>query len=129
MAGCLCLSTGLSLLSYVCPVHCFRGHPPAKLGAVDHHRGRQVGGDHDTDGPPLFERSGFGGKEILALRPIGGEAPPDQRRAAPAANRGNPHRRHELLEFLGRICRSVPQDPQRFSRPRAGEKRAQSLDA
>ena len=40
-------------------------------GAVDHHRWRQMGGDHDSHGPALSDRSGGGGEEVLALRPIG----------------------------------------------------------
>ena len=35
----------------------------------------------------------------------------------------------ELVEFLGRVRRALPQHPERISRPRTGEKRAQSLDA
>ena len=59
-----------------------------------------------------------------------GETPaPDQCRAAATAHRGHPHRRHELVEFLGGVRGAIPQHPQRLSRPRAGEKRAQSLDA
>ena len=40
------------------------------LGALDHHRRRQMGRDHDPHGPALSQRPGLGGKEILALRPI-----------------------------------------------------------
>ena len=39
-------------------------------GALDHHRRRQMGRDHDSHGPALSQRLGLGGKEILALRPI-----------------------------------------------------------
>ena len=39
-------------------------------------------------GPALSERPGHGGKEVLALRAVGRDAPPDQCRAAAAAHRG-----------------------------------------
>jgi hypothetical protein len=39
--------------------------------------------------------------------------------------RGHPHHRHELIEFLGRVCRSVPQHPQRVSRSRTSKERTQ----
>ena len=58
-----------------------------------------------------------GGKEVLALRAIRRTAPPHQCRAAAATHRGDPHRRHELLEFLGGICGTVPQYPDGLSRP------------
>src|SRR5262249_5754471 len=73
--------------------------------------------------------SGGGGKEVLALRPIRRTASPHQCRAAAAAHRGNPHRRYECVEFLGRIRRALPQYSRCFSRPRTGQKRTQSLDA
>ena len=47
------------------------GDPSADLGALDHHRRRQMGGDLDTYGPALFERPRLSGKEVLALFPIG----------------------------------------------------------
>ena len=56
-------------------------------------------------------------------------APSDQCRAAAAAHRGDPHRRHELVEFLGGVRGAVPQHPGGLSRPRAGQERAQGLDA
>ena len=59
----------------------------------------------------------------------GEAAPPDQCRAAAAAHRGDPHRRHELLELLGGVRGAVPQYPRCLSRPRAGEERAQGPDA
>jgi predicted phage-related endonuclease len=34
-----------------------------------------------------------------------------------------------IVEFLGRVRRALPQHPERLSRPRTGQKRAQSLDA
>ena len=44
-----------------------------------------------------------------------GEAPsPVQCRAAATTHRGHPHRGHELVEFLGGICRRVPQHAQAF---------------
>ena len=68
-----------------------------------------------------------GGKEVLALRPIRRNAPPHQCRAAAAAHRGHPHRRHERVEFVGGVRRAVPQHPGGLSRPRAGKERAQRL--
>jgi predicted phage-related endonuclease len=91
--------------------------------------GRQVGRDHDSHGPSLSQRPGVGGKEVLALRAIWRNAPSHQCRAAAAAHRSHPHRRYEFVEFLGGVCRPVPQHPRRLSRPRTGQKRAQSLDA
>jgi len=39
------------------------------------------------------------------------------------------HHRYELVEFLGRVRRALPQHAGSLSRPRARKKRAQSLDA
>jgi hypothetical protein len=55
--------------------------------------------------------------------------PPHLINAEPPRPRIEAVRRHELIEFLGRVRRAVPQHPERLSRPRTGEKRAQSLDA
>ena len=44
-------------------------------------------------------------------------APSDQCRSAAATDRGHPHRRHELVEFLGRVRSAVPQHPRGLSRP------------
>ncbi len=47
-----------------------------------------------------------------------GETPaPDQRRAAAAADRGHPHRRHERVQLLGGIRGPVSQHPERFPGP------------
>ena len=47
-----------------------------------------------------------------------GEPPSPLRcRAAAAPHRGHPHRRHELVEFLGRVRGAFPQYPRRLSRP------------
>ena len=67
--------------------------------------GGKVGRDHDPHGPTLSQRAGLGGKEVLALRPIRRTAPSDQCRGAAATHRGHPHRRHELVEFLGGVRR------------------------
>ena len=59
-----------------------------------------------------------------------GETPaPHQCRAAAAAHRGDPHRRYERVEFLGGVRRALPQHPERLSRPRTGQERAQGPDA
>ena len=43
-----------------------------------------------------------------------GETPrPVRRRAAAAADRGGPDRRHERIQLLGGICRDFPPDPRR----------------
>src|SRR5262249_34486437 len=42
-----------------------------------------------------------------------------------AAHRGRPHRRYELVEFVGRVRGTLPQHPRSLSRPRACEERAQ----
>ena len=62
------------------------GHALKGFGALNHHRRWQVGGDHDSHGPALSECLGFGGKEILALRPIRRNTSPDQCRTAAAAH-------------------------------------------
>ena len=46
------------------------GHQFADLGAINHHRGRQMGGNCHPGGPALSECFGLRRKEILALRPI-----------------------------------------------------------
>src|SRR5262249_33207865 len=81
------------------------GYPLKDLSAVDHHRRRQVGRDHDSYGPPLPKCPGIGREEVLALRPIRRNSPPHQCRAAAASYRGDPHRRHELIKFLGGVRR------------------------
>jgi putative phage-type endonuclease len=68
-------------------------------------------------------------KKFWRLRPIRRAAPSDQCRSAAATDRGHPHRRYELVEFLGGICRTLPQHPGCLSRSRAGKERAQRLDA
>ena len=68
-------------------------------------------------------------KKVLALRPIGRSAPSRQCGAAAPPHRGYPHRRYELIEFLGGVRCPLPQHPERLSRPRTGKERAQSLDA
>ena len=52
-----------------------------------------------------------GGKEVLALRAIGRNTSPDQCRAAATPHRGHPHRRYELVEFLGGIRRDSSATP------------------
>jgi putative phage-type endonuclease len=68
-------------------------------------------------------------EEVLALRPIRANPARHQCRAAATSYRGDPYRRHELLEFLGGVRRALPQHPECLSRPRTGQKRTQSLDA
>ena len=92
------------------------------LGAVDHHRRRQMGGDHHPHGPALPQRLGLGGEEVLALRPIRRNAPSHQCRGAAATDRGHPHRRHELVEFLGGVRRTVPQHPRAPFSTMSGQK-------
>ena len=59
-----------------------------------------------------------------------GETPaPHQRRAAAAAHRGHSHRRHDRVQFLGRIRRRCSATPAGLSRPRAGKERTQDPDA
>src|SRR5262249_14490223 len=66
------------------------GHALKVIGALDYHRRRQMGGGHDPHGPALSQRSGLGGKEVLALRTIRRDAPSHQCRAAAPAHRGRP---------------------------------------
>jgi predicted phage-related endonuclease len=68
-------------------------------------------------------------KKFSALRAIGRSAPPNQCRVTAAAHRCDPHPRHERVEFMGRVCRSVPQHAGGLPQPRAGEERAQVPDA
>jgi hypothetical protein len=58
------------------------GHPFADVSAVNHHRRRQMGRGRHTFGPALSHRSGVGGKEVLALRPIRRSPAPHHGRAA-----------------------------------------------
>ena len=51
------------------------------------------------------------GEEVLALRDGWRGAAVVRGRAATAAAGGGPHRRHECLQLMGRICRGVPADP------------------
>ena len=53
----------------------------------------------------------YGGEEVLALRAVRRAAAPDQCRAAAAAHRGDPHRRHELVQFLGGVRRRSSATP------------------
>src|SRR5262249_51029009 len=85
------------------------------------------GRDHDPHGSTLSQRSGLGGKEVLALRAIRRNAPSHQCRAAAAALRGHPHRRYERVEFLGGIRCPLPQHPKRLSRPRTGKSELKAL--
>src|SRR5262249_43581589 len=113
-----CRSSNTTCGSPTCVPRCSRSSPAGEMGA-----------DHDPHGPTLSQRPRVGGKEILALCAIGRSAPPCPGRAAAAAHRGHPHRRYELVEFLGGIRRALPQHPERISRPRTGQERAKSLDA
>jgi hypothetical protein len=54
---------------------------------------------------------------------------PLRRRAAKAENRRSPNCGYERFEFLGRICRPIPQHPASLSRPRALEIRPEGADA
>jgi putative phage-type endonuclease len=60
---------------------------------------------------PLYLSVLVGGKEVLAVRPIRRNPPSDQCRGAPAPDRGDPHRRHELVQLLGGVRRPVLQHP------------------
>ena len=88
------------------------GHPPAVGRALDHHRRRQMGRDHDPGRSALSQRPGLGREEVLALCPVRRAAAPVQCRAAAGAGGGHPHCRHDLLERLGASSR-------RCSGPRA----------
>ena len=74
-------------------------------GALDHHRRRQMGGNHPLRRPALPAPAADGGKEVLAL--CGERRAPAAvwHRTAAAAHRGGPDRRHELVQRLGRVCR------------------------
>jgi predicted phage-related endonuclease len=58
-----------------------------------------------------------------------GETPHLINAEAACAHRGGPHRRHEHLEFLERVCRAVPRNPTGLPGPREGQERAQGPDA
>jgi predicted phage-related endonuclease len=70
-----------------------------------------------TGGGTLPAPNRYCGEEVLALRREWRAPSPLWRRATQAPNRSCPHRRHERLKFLGRICRFVPRHPASFSRP------------
>ena len=73
---------------------------------------------------PLYLSAFWSTAEKKFWRCVQSGEPPasDRRRGTAATDRGHPHRRHELVEFLGGICRAVPQYPRGLSRSRAGEK-------
>jgi hypothetical protein len=79
--------------------------------------------------PALSHRSGVGGNEVLALRPIRRGPAPHHGRAAQAAHRGDPHRRYEFVQFVGRVRSALSQHAGGLSRPRARQERAQGADA
>ena len=56
------------------------------------------------------------GKEVLALRGEWRAPSPVRRRTAAATDRGGADRRHERVQFLGRIRRGVSLDPRGLSR-------------
>src|SRR5262249_34530043 len=58
---------------------------------IHHYRRRQMGRGRHTDGPALSDRSGVGGKKILALRPI---------RRSPAPYHGPPKPRIEAIRIV-----------------------------
>ena len=75
-------------------------------------------------GDPLYSApSSDRGEEVLALRRRSGEPPsPHQCRAAAATHRGHPHRRYELVEFLGGIRRRCSATPARPFSTMSGQK-------
>ena len=79
--------------------------------------------------PLYLQRPGLRRRRSSGAASNPASAPPDQCRAAAAAHRGDPHRRHELVELLGGVRRPVPQYPAGLPRPRAGQGRTQGADA
>ena len=73
------------------------------VGALDHHRWRQMGRDHDPRRPPVSAPDLHRRKEVLALRRVRRATSPLRGRAAAAADRGGADRRHGLIQFLGGI--------------------------
>ncbi len=76
-------------------------------GALGDHRRWQVGRNLNIGRFALSASPVDCGEEILALRRERRASSPLWRRAAAAAHRGDPHRRHELIEFLGGIRRPL----------------------
>ena len=76
----------------------------------------------DLQGSALPAPSSDRGEEILALRRERRAASSHQCRAAAATDRGHPHRRYELVEFMGGICRAVPQHPRAPFSTMSGQK-------
>src|SRR6516165_8112664 len=82
-------------------------------GAVDHYRRRQVGGNDHSGRPALPASVADGRKEVLALRRKWRAASPLRDRVAKAKATGGQNCRHEQLQHLGRVCKSLPDDPRR----------------
>ena len=71
------------------------GHRLPDGGAVDHYRGRQMGGDDHSGRSALPASAADRGKEVLALRGNRRGPSPVWRRAATGKDRGGPDRRYE----------------------------------
>ena len=86
-------------------------------GALGDHRRRQMGRDHHPCRSALSAPHCHGRAQVLALCRERRAPSPLWRRAAKATDRGGPDRRYERFEFLGGICRFIPQHPASLSGP------------
>ena len=91
------------------------GHQCQALGALHHHRRRQMGRDQHLGRPALSAPSADRGEEVLALRRERRAPSPLRCRAAATADRGHPDCRYERLQFLGGVCRPCSAPPARPS--------------
>ena len=87
------------------------GHQRQAVGALDHHRRRQMGRDHHSGGSALPAPSVHRREKVLALRRERRAPSPIRCRAAAAADRGRADRRHERAPIPG------PNSPAYSARP------------
>jgi hypothetical protein len=86
-------------------------------GPLDHHRRGQMDRDDHTGRRALPTLSGHGRAPVLALRPDRPDPNPLWDRASAASDRRGSHRRHERVEFMGRVRRPLLRHPLRLPRP------------
>ena len=101
------------------------GHRGKDCGALGDYRRRQMGRNQNPCRSAISAPHRHGGEEVLALRRERRAASPIRGRAATAADRGGPHRRHERLQRLGGIRRHLCADPGGSSRTRRGQGRTE----
>ena len=86
-------------------------------GALGDHRRRQMGRDHHPCRSALPAPHCHRRTEVLALCRERRAPSPVRRRTAEATDRGCSDRRYERVQFLGGVCRRIPQHAASLSRP------------